>query len=224
LLTVAADADLLILEDDPYGLFGREDVGPPTLKSLDRDQRVVYLGSFAKSCFPGARIGFLVADQPVVDGTGRRRPLAAELGTVKSMLTVNTSAISQAVIGGMLIDCDFSLRAANREKVGFYRRNLAALLAALERSFPEPDRSARGIRWNVPGGGFFAVLTVPGLAADEALLEVSAEQYGVLWTPMRFFYGGGQGAEAIRLSCSAIGPDRIADGVARLARLVRDRC
>ena len=64
--------DLLLLEDDPYGLFGLDDEPRPSLKSLDTDQRVIYLGSFAKSCFPGARVGFLVADQTVVDATGRR--------------------------------------------------------------------------------------------------------------------------------------------------------
>ena len=228
LLVVADEEDLLILEDDPYGLFGQDDVGPPTLKSLDTDQRVVYLGSFAKSCFPGARIGFLVADQSVVDDNGRRRLLAEELATVKSMLSVNTSAIAQAVIGGMLIECDFSLRAANRDKVKFYRENLRVLLDALDRHFPEPDRSARGIRWNVPSGGFFAVLDVPGLDAGPKLLEVSAQEYGVIWTPMRFFYTAGgpgtsHGGQAIRLSCSALDPAQIADGVGRLARLITER-
>ena len=153
LLEVAADEDLLILEDDPYGLFGSDDRHRPTLKSLDADQRVIYLGSFAKSVFPGARVGFLVADQAVVSADGHRSLLADELSTVKSMVTVNTSPIAQAVIGGVLVSCGYSLRAANQEKISFYRRNLAALLAALERHFADP-----AITWNTPSGGFFAVL------------------------------------------------------------------
>lgn len=222
LLAEAAEADLLILEDDPYGLFGLDEEARPTLKSLDTDQRVIYLGSFAKSCFPGARVGFLVADQPVVDTAGRRTLLADELSTVKSMLTVNTSPISQAVIGGMLVAAGGSLRAANREKIAFYRGNLRGLLDALDRHLPEPVRSTRGIRWNVPNGGFFAVVDVP-FDADEKLLEISAREYGVLWTPMRFFYSEGGGARAIRLSCSWLTPAEIDDGVARLARLIADR-
>lgn len=222
LLDVAAEEDMLLLEDDPYGLFGLSDDPRPTLKSLDVDRRVIYLGSFAKSCFPGARVGFLVADQVVVDSHGARTLLATELSTVKSMLTVNTSPISQAVIGGMLVAADYSLRAANREKIGFYRHNLRTLLSALEDSFPATGRAARGIRWNVPGGGFFAVLDVPG-QADEDLLETSAREYGVLWTPMRFFYTNG-GDRSIRLACSWLPPAEIAEGVRRLARLVEERC
>jgi (S)-3,5-dihydroxyphenylglycine transaminase len=214
LLAAAADEDLLILEDDPYGLFGLDDEPRPTLKSLDAEQRVIYLGSFAKSYFPGARVGYLVADQTVVDAAGRRTLLADELSTIKSMLTVNTSALSQAVVGGMLIDCGFSLRTANQAKIAFYRQNLATLLAALRRRF-----AGTPVRWNSPSGGFFVVVDVP-VDASEELLEISAAEHGVLWTPMRFFYIGGGGERAIRLSCSALEPERIDEGVRRLAGLL----
>lgn len=218
LLDAAEAEDLVVLEDDPYGLFGLDDRPRASLKALDRYSRVIYLGSFAKSCFPGARVGFLVADQPVVDRDGRRALLAEELSAVKSMLTVNTSPVAQAVIGGLLVESGCSLRAANQEKIAFYRRNLRALLAALGEHFPAAG--GQGIRWTVPSGGFFVVLEVP-VPADEKLLELSAEQYGVLWTPMRFFYADG-GTHALRLSCSALEPDRIDEGVARLARLLAD--
>jgi (S)-3,5-dihydroxyphenylglycine transaminase len=219
LLEAAREAELLILEDDPYGLFGLDDEARPTLKALDDERTVIYLGSFAKSVFPGARVGFLVADQVVVDGSGKQTLLADELSTVKSMLTVNTSPIAQAVVGGVLIESDYSLRAANRGKTEFYRHNMCTLLAAVEREFGEegPEFS-----WNTPSGGFFAVLNVP-FVADEALLEVSARDYGVLWTPMSFFYGAGGGERAIRLSCSALEPPRIEEGVRRLGKLVRDQ-
>jgi (S)-3,5-dihydroxyphenylglycine transaminase len=216
LIEAAAEADLLILEDDPYGLFGLDDTRAPALKSLDADQRVVYIGTFAKSVFPGARVGFLVADQAVAGPDGRRSLLAEELSTVKSMITVNTSPIAQAVIGGVLVDSGYSLRAANAEKIALYRRNLRALLAALERHLGRP-----GVTWNSPGGGFFAVLDVP-VRADEKLLELSARDYGVLWTPMSFFYLGGGGSHAIRLSCSSLEPGQIDEGVRRLAALLGD--
>jgi (S)-3,5-dihydroxyphenylglycine transaminase len=216
LIEVAADQDLLILEDDPYGLFGLDDLHIPTLKSLDTDQRVIYLGSFAKSVFPGARVGFMVADQVVVSAAGHRSLLADELSTIKSMVTVNTSPIAQAVIGGVLVSCGYSLRTANREKIEFYRRNLRVLMAALERHFDDPV-----ITWNSPSGGFFAVMDVP-VRADEKLLELSARDYGVLWTPMSFFYLNGGGSHAIRLSCSALVPDQIDEGVRRLATLITD--
>lgn len=64
LLGIAAAEDLLLLEDNPYGLFG-DPAGPPTLKALDRHGQVVYLGSFAKTGLPGARVGYVLADQEV---------------------------------------------------------------------------------------------------------------------------------------------------------------
>jgi (S)-3,5-dihydroxyphenylglycine transaminase len=218
LLKVAAEADLLILEDDPYGLFGLDDRPRPKLKALDTDARVVYLGSFSKSAFPGARIGFVVADQEVVDASGARSVLADELSTIKSMLTVNTSPISQAVIGGVLVEAECSLRAANREKIAFYRRNLSALLSALERHFPPES----GVRWNTPAGGFFAVINDLSVVADVKLLEHSAREHGVLWTPMSFFYDDDAGDRSIRLSCSALELDEIEEGVRRLAAMLAE--
>ncbi|GIH06777.1 GntR family transcriptional regulator [Rhizocola hellebori] len=216
LLEIAQAEDLLILEDDPYGLFGLDDRERPKLKALDTQQRVIYLGSFAKSCFPGARVGFLVADQTVVDASGGRTLLADELSNIKSMLTVNTSPVSQAVIGGVLLESKFSLRAANKAKIEFYRQNLRALLSALQEHMPA------GITWNTPAGGFFAVVQVP-LVADEKLLEISASEYGVLWTPMSFFYTGGEGSHSLRLSCSYLDQAQIEEGVRRLARLIGER-
>lgn len=216
LLDVAERADLLILEDDPYGLFGLDDRPRPRLKALDTNRRVIYLGSFAKSCFPGARVGFFVADQEVVDAQGRRTLLADELSNIKSMLTVNTSPISQAVVGGLLLESGCSLKAANRDKISFYRKNLRGLLDALERYLPP------GITWNTPAGGFFAVVQTP-IVADEKLLELSADEYGVLWTPMSFFYTDGAGDKALRLSCSYLDIQTIDEGVLRLSRLLRDR-
>jgi (S)-3,5-dihydroxyphenylglycine transaminase len=218
LLTVAADQDLLILEDDPYGLFPLAAQRRPSLKALDTGQRVIYLGSFAKSVFPGARVGFLVADQTVVDEDGRRTLLAEELSAVKSMLTVNTSPIAQAVIGGFLVSCGCSLRAANREKIAFYRHNLRTLLGALDRAFAGID----GVGWNAPDGGFFAVLDTP-VIADDTLLELSAREYGVLWTPMSMFYAGRGGERQLRLSASWLTPADLDEGVRRLARLVADQ-
>ncbi len=193
LLEVARESELLILEDDPYGLFGLDDRERPRLKSLDASKDVIYLGTFAKSCFPGARVGFFVADQDVVDAAGRRTLLAEELSAIKSMLTVNTSPISQAVVGGMLLEAGCSLRALNVSKVEFYRANLRAMLASLQAHMPP------SVTWNTPAGGFFAVVKVP-VPADIALLEKSAASYGVLWTPMSFFYPEGGGEHAIRLA------------------------
>ncbi|MFF2950204.1 PLP-dependent aminotransferase family protein [Kitasatospora sp. NPDC057965] len=224
LLAAAAEEDLLVIEDNPYGFFAR-DAGErpgerPTLKALDRHRRVVYLGSFAKTCFPGARLGYVVADQEVIGPGGRRTLLADELARLKSMTTVNTPALSQAVIGGMLLTHDCRLRAANAPATAHYAAVMDVLLAELDRYFPAAERERLGLSWNVPEGGFFAVLTV-AFAADDAAMERCAREFGVLWTPMTPFYPAGGGEHRLRLSISSLTPGRVAAGVARLADFIR---
>jgi (S)-3,5-dihydroxyphenylglycine transaminase len=218
-LEVAAAADLLVIEDNPYGFFTRDDVFRPTLKSLDAGRRVIYLGSFAKTCFPGARLGYAIADQDVVDAAGNHSLLADQFAKIKSMITVNTPSLCQAVIGGILAANDCHLRDANRDTIMFYRSNMERLLSELSRHFPA---ASHGVSWNMPGGGFFVVVTVP-FVADEAALTRSAREYGVLWTPMDAFYFDGGGRHQLRLSCSYVEPDQLVEGVRRLAAFILDQ-
>lgn len=220
LLDLAERLDLLLLEDNPYGYFHADGERLPTLKSLDTRARVVYLGSFAKTGLPGARIGYAVADQRVVGADGGQGLLADELSKIKSMLTVNTSPIAQAVIGGKLLTHGCDLYGANAPEIALYRDNLRHLLAGLARHFP-PDGGS-GVSWNVPRGGFFIVLTVP-FPADDALLEISARDYGVLWTPMSYFGSDPAAAHQLRLSYSQITIGQIDEGLDRLAALVARR-
>ncbi|RPE28526.1 aminotransferase class I/II-fold pyridoxal phosphate-dependent enzyme [Kitasatospora cineracea] len=223
LLDVAEAEDLLLLEDNPYGFFSREGEPAATLKSMDTGRRVVYLGSFAKTAFPGARVGYVVADQEVRGADGRRTLLADELSKIKSMTTVNTPTLSQAVIGGLLIDSGFRLREANAGAIAFYRANLETLLAELERHFPAARRAELGIGWNRPAGGYFLTMTVP-FTADQRALERSAREFGVLWTPMSSFYPDGSGTRLLRLSCSYLSTSEIEEGVRRLASFVASEC
>ncbi|MFG1882751.1 aminotransferase class I/II-fold pyridoxal phosphate-dependent enzyme [Micromonospora sp. NPDC049102] len=218
LLALAAEEDLLLLEDNPYGLFAVADgPRPPTLKALDTDRRVVYLGSFAKTVLPGARVGYVVADQRVAGPDGRLGPFADQLAMIKSMVTVNTSPLAQAVIGGRLLEHRCSLVPANTRERAAYARNLRHLVAGLARRFADRPE----VRWTVPAGGFFVVVTVP-FTVDDALLDTSARNYGVLWTPMAHFYDDTAPVRALRLSVSAVTPEQIDVGLDRLAALITD--
>ncbi|MBF6541465.1 aminotransferase class I/II-fold pyridoxal phosphate-dependent enzyme [Nocardia brasiliensis] len=217
LLDLAEQLDLLVLEDNPYGLFRAADAEhTPTLKALDTRNRVVYLGSFAKTGLPGARVGFVVADQPVRDGGRAAGIFADQLAKIKSMLTVNTSPIAQAVIGGKLLEHGCSMIRANAAEIEVYRRNLRHLLDGLSARF-----AGTRVRWNSPQGGFFVVVDV-GFPVDDALLERSAEHYGVLWTPMSHFYVRDIALHQLRLSCSSLTTEQIDLGLDRLAALVHD--
>ncbi|MFH9354572.1 PLP-dependent aminotransferase family protein [Kitasatospora sp. NPDC017646] len=220
LLELAHCHDFLVIEDNTYGFTVAAGVERPALKALDRQRRVVHIGTFAKTCFPGARIGFVVADQPVASGgPGAGRLLADELAGLKSMVTVNTSPLTQAVIAGMLLEYGGSLAEPARRQASLYQRNLTRLMAALDR---EVGRDALpGIRWNRPDGGFFVRVHLPVPATAE-LLHRSASDYGVLWTPMAQFYPNGGGDRQLRLSCSYLEPARIDEGATRLAAFLRE--
>jgi (S)-3,5-dihydroxyphenylglycine transaminase len=214
LLDVAWQENLLLLEDNPYGLFHGDHERVPTLKALDEHRTVVYLGSYAKSALPGARIGYVIADQRVTGGDGL---FADELSKIKSMLTVNTPAIAQAVVGGKLVANDCALAEVNAPARRLYARNMNQILTGLARRLP-PDS---GVTWNSPTGGFFAVVTVP-FTVDDTLLEYSARTHRVLWTPMSHFYDGPGGGHALRLSASLVTGDEIDEGLDRLATLITE--
>jgi (S)-3,5-dihydroxyphenylglycine transaminase len=218
LLDLALRHDILILEDSPYRMVSP---GPhlPTLKSLDRQRRVIHLGSFSKTAFPGARVGFAVADQLVADAAGSTGLLADELAKIKSMVTVNTWPVSQAVVAGMLLACQGRISELNTETAGYYASAMQSTLGQLERCFPADRRTALGVRWNVPDGGFFLRMHVP-FRADNAALARSAEEFGVIWTPMSYFYPDGGGEDGIRLSVSYLSEEDITEGIIRLARFV----
>jgi (S)-3,5-dihydroxyphenylglycine transaminase len=137
------------------------------------------------------------------------------------MLTVNTSPICQAIVGGMLLEHETSLAALSQEKGAFYRDNLQYLLDALERHLGPRGKSPYQVTWNMPQGGFFVRLQTPFIV-DEAMLQLSAERHGVLWTPMANFMLGGAQSRELRLSCSYLNRDQIEEGVRRLARFIED--
>jgi (S)-3,5-dihydroxyphenylglycine transaminase len=217
LLALADSRDFLILEDNAYGFTAADGKALPCLKALDAGRRVIHIGTFAKVCFPGARVGYVVADQSVGADGADERLLADELAALKSVVTVNTSPLSQAVIGGMLLKHG-SLSGLSGPKSEFYQRNLTLLLAAMDRHLA--DGLPPGVRWNRPAGGFFVRVKLP-VRADLDLLETSAAQYGVLWTPMSQFYLDGAGDFQLRLSCSYLDPEAIEEGMRRLAAFLK---
>jgi (S)-3,5-dihydroxyphenylglycine transaminase len=218
LLDLAREEGMLIWEDNPYGMFSYDGPPLPTLKALDEHGVVIYMGSFSKTLFPGLRLGYLVTDQQVVLPSGKKVPLAAELSKVKSLTTVNTSTVVQAIAGGILLEAGGSLRPLVEAKLPFYRGNRDRMLAALEETLGDLD----GVRWNRPEGGFFLTLTLPFDFTDDDL-TVCARDYGVIVCPMRFFALTPGRERQVRLSFSYVTEEQIADGIGRFAGFVRDR-
>jgi (S)-3,5-dihydroxyphenylglycine transaminase len=218
LLALAHENGMLIWEDNPYGMFCYDGPPLPTLKALDEHGVVIYMGSFSKTLFPGLRLGYLVTGQQAVLPGGGRVPLAAELSKIKSLTTINTPPVLQAIVGGILLGNGGSLKPVLAEKLPFYRANRDRMLAALEESLG----GVEGVRWNRPEGGFFLTLTLPFDFTDDDL-TVCARDYGVIVCPLRFFALTAGWDRQVRLSFSTTDEARIAEGIGRLARFVRAR-
>jgi (S)-3,5-dihydroxyphenylglycine transaminase len=218
LLDLLAEREVFLFEDNPYGMFSYDGDPLPTFKSLDEHGIVIYMGSFAKTLYPGLRAGYLVVDQEAVAENGERTPLAAELSKIKSLTTVTTAPVVQAVVGGLLLEGGDSLHGMVREKLPFYRANRDRMVACLEERLGDVP----GVRWNRPEGGFFLTTWLP-FAFDDECLQTCARDYGVIVCPMSFFSLSGGRERQVRLSFSYVTEAQIEEGIERLARFVRDR-
>ncbi len=204
LLALLRDEEVLLFEDNAYGMFVFDGEPLPTLKALDRDGVVIYLGSFSKTLYPGLRLGYLVAGQEVAGPDGKKVPLAVELSKVKSLTTVTTSPLLQAVAGAILLENDCSLRRVVAAKLPFYRGNRDRMLGCLEKELGP----VAGVSWNRPAGGFFLTVSLP-FAFGAAEVEACAGGHGVIVCPMSYFALSPGREKQVRLSFSYV--DRAAD-------------
>ncbi len=199
-LELAQRHGLLVLEDDPYGLLGFDGSVPRALRADDPDG-VVYLGTFSKTVAAGFRVGWATAPHGIRD----KLVLAAETATLCP------SNLTQLVLGEYLVTSPWYEQVKAYREV--YRERRDALLDALAAYMPA------GTTWTVPGGGFYSWLTLPdGLDATAMLPRAVADL--VAYVPGTGFFADGQGASSLRLSYCFPPPDRIREGVRRLAGVV----
>lgn len=203
LLQIAGERELLVVEDNPYGLLRYEGEALPTLYSLDADF-VIYAGTFSKILSPGVRIGWLVAPPPVL----------RQLVLGKGSADLCSSSISQYFIAeyfrsGPWLDYVRSL-------AELYRSRRDAMLDALSGHFP------REARWTRPEGGLFLWSTLPDYI-DTTDLLARAIQARVAFVPGRAAFVDGRGGSCMRLNFSGVGEQQIREGVARLGEVIREQ-
>lgn len=219
LLAVSQQEGLLLVEDNPYGMFQYDDHKIPTLKALDTCGNVLYIGSFSKTLCPGLRTGFLVADFEL-DVNGEKQPIIDTLSQVKSLITVNTGQVGQAIVGGALLAADCSLKQSLQPLIYEYKTNRDCMLACLQAEMAAPELSHLNIRWNQPAGGFFIHIELPFEFGSDEVYEC-ADAFGVICVPMAFFSLSSRFNHCIRLSFSYVTPEKIKQGVAALARYLK---
>jgi 2-aminoadipate transaminase len=199
IVEIARRHGVLVLEDDPYGLLGFDGDPLPSLQSLDPDG-VIYLGSFSKTFAPGFRVGWAVAPHAVRE----KLVLASEAAILCP------SAFSQASVSTYLATHDWMAQVRVFREI--YRERAEATLNALADLLPRA-------RWTTPKGGFYVWVTLPeGLDAKAMLPRAVTER--VAYVPGTGFYADGQGRQNMRLSYCYPTPERIREGVRRLAAVI----
>lgn len=188
--------DVLIVEDNPYGLLRYDGEPQPTLYSQG-EGNVIYLGSLSKTLSPGLRIGWALAPSAV----RAKLVLAAE----SAMLSHST--FNQLVVRRYLNT--FPWREQIKTFNSMYSERRDALLGALNTMMPD------GCTWTRPEGGFFVWATLPEGIDAKAMLP-RAVNHRVAYVPGTGFFADGRGRDSMRLSFCYPTPEQIREGVRRL--------
>jgi 2-aminoadipate transaminase len=199
-LQICRDADLLVLEDNPYGLLGFDEEPRRALRA-DEPDSVIYLGSFSKTFAPGFRVGWALAPHAVRE----------KLVLAQESATLCPPAFSQLAVSSYLRQHDWLGQIKQFREM--YRERRDAMVSALD------DLMPAAARWNVPTGGFYVWLTLPAGLDAKAMLP-RAVTARVAYVPGTAFFADGFGSQSMRLSYCYPSPDRIHEGVRRLAGVI----
>jgi DNA-binding transcriptional MocR family regulator len=199
IIEIARANNILILEDNPYGLLYFDNPPPQAMRSVETDG-IVYLGTFSKTFAPGLRVGWAVAPHAI-----REKLILANESAV-----LCPSAFTQSVITEYFAASDW--RAQINTFRGVYRERKEALTSSLAEHLPE-------MTWTDPAGGFYVWLTMPKQLDAKSMLPRAVKEL-VAYTPGTAFYANGDGRNNIRLSFCYPTPDAIRLGVRRLTKVI----
>lgn len=199
ILEICRANDILVIEDDPYGLLYFDGPPPQAMRSVEEDG-VVYLGTFSKTFAPGLRVGWALAPHAI-----REKLVLANEAAVLS-----PSSFTQTVISEYFAGADW--RGQINTFRGVYKERRDAMLASLETHLPT-------MSWTVPTGGFYVWMTLPDHLDSKAMLPRAVKEL-VAYTPGTAFYSDGDGRNKMRLSFCYPTPEFIQEGVRRLATVI----
>ncbi len=200
ILEICQRAGLLVIEDDPYGLLGFDGEPLRALRARDKDA-VLYVSTFSKTFAPGLRVGWVLAPHAV-----REKLVIASEAQI-----LCPSMYAQSAVATYFATMPWKEQIKNFREL--YRERRDALLDGLR------DMMPAGTRWTHPAGGFYVWLTLPeGLHSKEMLPRAITAR--VAYVPGTGFYADGSGGEYMRLSYCFPPPERIREGVRRLAGVI----
>lgn len=204
LIEIATERQILVLEDNPYGLLRYEGESLPTLFTLDGGRFVVYGGTLSKILSPGIRVGWTVAPAPV-----RQKMIIGKQGS-----DLNSSSMSQLFVSYYFRERDWRDYVQRQSDVYQARRDV--MLTALQEHMPQ------GTTWTRPQGGLFVWVTFPEWV-DTTDLLARALQHDVAFVPGRAAFMDGRGGNSMRINFSGVTEDDIRTGIARISVVIEEQ-
>lgn len=202
IIEICVRAGLLILEDNPYGLLGFNGEPLPALRSWVHEG-IIYLGTFSKTFAAGVRVGWILAPHAVRD----------KLIMASEAQILCPSMLAQSAVTAYFTTMPWQEQLKKFQNVYAERRD--AILTALDDFMPD------GATWTRPAGGFYVWLTLPeGL--DSKAMAPRAVANRVAYVPGTGFFADGSGQQHLRLSYCFPPPERIREGVRRLAGTIEE--
>jgi GntR family transcriptional regulator/MocR family aminotransferase len=204
LVDLASRFDVPVLEDDYVGDLRYDGHDLPALKTLDVHGGVIYVRTFSKMLMPGLRVGFILAQGPVL----RRLEACKRVTDLASSSLIQRALEAYITVG--------RYHAQLRRACRTYRRRRDRMLTALA------DRLPGGVRWQLPAGGLFVWLELPSSLSSAGVARRAAEQ-GVALVPSARFFIDGRDHPFLRLNFAGLTEEKIEAGIERLGEVLR-RC
>lgn len=204
LVELARKFHVPIVEDDPYGLLHYEGMLEPPMRALDENW-VFYVGSFSKILAPALRAGWIIAPESVIP----------KLSIIKESSDIDTTTLSQRAVSAYLDAGHLPAHLSNLRREYALRRD--SMLHALDEHFPSASM------WRKPVGGVFTWVELPRSVDTSALLRAAVEKEQVAFIPGHAFdIATSSRTHGIRLNFSHHAAPVIAEGIARIARVLKE--
>ena len=201
---LAAEYNMLVIEDDPYAALRFSGEKEPTIKSFDTSDNVIVLTSFSKTISPGLRVALCYGNKDLI-----RKMTIAKQGSDTHSPNLNQAIVAEFINRGYM---DKHIEFIS----GVYAKSANCMIEAMDKYFPE------WVRYERPVGGLFIWCTLPeGWEADKLFRR--AVERKVAFVPGEPFHTTpGAGKNTFRLNFSAEPEERIEEGIKRLGDLLRE--
>ncbi len=203
LLELSEEYDILVVEDDPYGELRYSGERLPLLKSLDKDHRVIYLGTFSKVLSPGFRLAHMIAHEDII-----RKAVLAKQGIDLCTNTVGQYVARDYINKGYL---DKHMP----KVIELYKGKRDLMLDMMEDYFPD------GVKWTKPDGGMFLWVRLPDGMDAEAMFKRAIENK-VAYVIGSAFYPNRDHKNTFRLNFTYPTDEQIKEGIKRLGKVIKE--